>query len=797
MALRQYSTNQSSLPDFTTNSAMPHFGTPPPDPNQNPQDSSSPPSSGVTAGQVAGGLGAGVGIYGDLRHGGTVSDIHAGVSAAQQASRFGAFGDNSSAVNQGLAGLQEAYGIYQGIQRGGVMGYGGAAINAARLGSQVGAFGGASGAIGAAAGYAAVPLALYNFAENWRSGATGNDTLQGAEAGAAIGSVIPGVGTLVGAGVGAVVGAASSMFGPGREDPENAVWDKYAAAFDKNGAQAVSGASPSQNFQLLAGIFDSRGSSIPFYNQYGRMGEGKFMGDMTARINQAIQTGSVPPNATPQDIYSKVVEPWINSMSPGGWQDANTVEGSPTKAAVGNMLTGLIGQYQSGQITSQTPLGIKGQTVQMQPYVGASTPQAGGGVGAGPMPQNPLQHPLVSSAPTNLTHAASNKTAAGVPSHTGATMPSGPLRQYQLNDPTATGMIGADTGLGGASVMPSPVPQPPQTGTGGSTSPTGTASPASSPSADPGYGGLLGDLIGGGLGLYESGQATKQNNAAIGPVMQQGQNLSNAGNTLLNQSMQGKLTPAQQKVVDTSQQQGQTLINAATPVGQIAQDLMKQYQSGQLKPADQAQLDQQVQAAKAQVAQMLGPNADSTTAATYYSQIDQQALQTKQQMLNSYLATGNQEFDQWAATTQAGQQVMLQGQQYAVTQIDNTFQQALQASSYGGQEMLSALQLTMQQNTQVANAFQSYMGNLAKGFALQTANGAGGLSGIVKGLTGGSSSSSGTDLSTGVAASPDYGSIPGFNTSVPNDPGINDLLSSNSSYWDLPQTDYGSIPGYY
>jgi len=149
---------------------------------------------------------------------------------------------------------------------------------------------------------------------------------------------------------------------------------------------------------------------------------------------------------------------------------------------------------------------------------------------------------------------------------------------------------------------------------------------------------------------------------------------------------------------------------------------MQKYASGQLNAADQASLDQQTAAAKAQLAQALGPNVDSTTMATYMQQIDNQALITKQQMLNSYLATGNQEFDQWASTTEAGQATIMAGQQYAVTQIAQTFQQALEASSLGGSDIMQGIQLAVQSNTQIANALQSYMGNLAKAYAMSTAS---------------------------------------------------------------------------
>jgi hypothetical protein len=215
------------------------------------------------------------------------------------------------------------------------------------------ALGIAGGALGAAGG-------IYDLSQNWQSGATGSDIRGGAETGAGIGTaILPGVGTAIGAVGGAAVGAISSLFGPGKKDPETQTWDNYAGTFASKGAQGVSGATPAQNYQMLAGIFDARSSNIPFYQKFGRMGEGAFMQSMTSQINQAVTSGKVPKNATAQEIYQKVVEPWINSMSPGGWQNTSTSKGAPEKQAIGNLLTNIIQQYQQGMGGKFT--GIAGQ----------------------------------------------------------------------------------------------------------------------------------------------------------------------------------------------------------------------------------------------------------------------------------------------------------------------------------------------------------------------------------------------------------------------------------------------------
>jgi hypothetical protein len=280
-------------------------------------------------------------------------------------------------VELGLGGAGNILGAMQGFQTGGVGGYGQAGINLGALGTRaLGAAGaitpGTAGEIAQGLGYAAVPLSVYNFARNWQSGGTWQDLMGGAATGASIGSaILPGVGTLIGAGLGAEIGAISSAFGPGKMDPENVNWNNYARAFSQN-PSAVLGATPSQNYQALAGIFDARGSAIPFYNTFGRMGEGQFMTAMTDQVNRALQGGRVPVNATPAQIYSTVVAPWITQMGgQGGWQPTYTEQGAPEKGAIGALLTNLIGQWQSGMFNAASPMGIAGQNIPGLPVYGA------------------------------------------------------------------------------------------------------------------------------------------------------------------------------------------------------------------------------------------------------------------------------------------------------------------------------------------------------------------------------------------------------------------------------------------
>lgn len=321
------------------------------------------------------GVGNVSGIASGLASGTPTGYAGAAVNAGQLAGKVGAFGTgaNAGAVASGLQDIGAGLSVYQGIERGGFAGDTQAATGAAQLATNAGYLGGATGGLAKAVPYAAIPLAAYNFAtQDTKSGATGTDALGGAESGAEAGSAFGPVGTVVGAVVGAAAGAVASAFGPGRMDPENVTWDNYASAFDSNPAN-VNGATPAQNFQALSGIFDSRGTSIPFYGKYGRMGENQFMLGMTQQINQAISSGQITSSASPQDIYTQVVQPWINSMSPNGWQPTYTAKGASEQGAVGNVLTNLISQWQTGQLNSQSQVGVSGQTIQGLPNFGGGS----------------------------------------------------------------------------------------------------------------------------------------------------------------------------------------------------------------------------------------------------------------------------------------------------------------------------------------------------------------------------------------------------------------------------------------
>jgi hypothetical protein len=306
------------------------------------------------------------------------------VSAGTTAAKLGAnVLQQTGVISRGTAGtvgglaadVANLANIYTGIQQGGVTGYGGAAVNAAQLASRIPGMPGA-GPLGQVAAPLASALSVYNFAKGWQSGKTGADALSGAQMGATIGTeILPGVGTLIGGAAGAAFGAVSSLFGGGAADPETMGLNNYVPQYNANPAIA-SQLNPAQNYQLLSGIMDAKnnspGHSTPQEQYYGRMAESAMMNDVFSQVNSALKSGKIAPNATPQQIYQQVVDPYWKSKGMGiqpGWPYI-TSQGNNFGNAMQAAVTNLIGQWQKGQLTSQSQIGIEGQTDPSMPAFG-------------------------------------------------------------------------------------------------------------------------------------------------------------------------------------------------------------------------------------------------------------------------------------------------------------------------------------------------------------------------------------------------------------------------------------------
>jgi len=310
-----------------------------------------------------------LGVYNGIRQGGVAGYGGAALGANKALNAAGGYGSSNPML--GAAG--NVLGIYNGVKQGGVAGYGGAAVNAAEL----------AGVGGSYIPYVGAALGAYNVIANSESGRTGSDALQGAEAGAAIGTaVVPVIGTAVGAVIGGAVGAIASTFGPGAKDPEMQNWSNYKDAFNQDASKgglntAMKDVSQVQNpYKVLAGLFDLRqpqfgSDKVPIYQQYGRMGEQKFTNDMMKQIDAAKGKGITDPN----QMYSSVVKPWIDSFGKG----QNTGKNG---AAIEGLLQQMTAQYMNGSYQSNwkdvdngTPFAKSTST--------AATSQGGGMFGVG------------------------------------------------------------------------------------------------------------------------------------------------------------------------------------------------------------------------------------------------------------------------------------------------------------------------------------------------------------------------------------------------------------------------------
>jgi len=239
-----------------------------------------------------------------------------------------------------------------------------------------------------------------------------------------------------------------------------------------------------------------------------------------------------------------------------------------------------------------------------------------------------------------------------------------------------------------------------------------------------------------GIGIYEAKQAQKDAQAKANELKGLGTPLLNQGKSLLDQYNAGTLRPDQQKLVDFTTQQGQNLIQSGSALSTIAQQAFQDYQAGKLPAADEKRLQDQVAAQKQAVRQRLQSSGitDSTILTSQDQLIDDQAMQQRQSLLDARFATGNQAYDQWLKSTEAGQQLQLQGQQFASQAFETMLNDALGFSQAGMEPVAQSIALAMQSDKDLSDSITQLLGNLASAYAYtvagpgnaQTAGGAAG-----------------------------------------------------------------------
>lgn len=166
-------------------------------------------------------------------------------------------------------------------------------------------------------------------------------------AGAAAGSVVPIIGTAIGAIVGLI---ASGVFNR-KKDAEDANFQQAMAIYrqNPNGVYDIG-----NKYLVLAGLFDLHADqikgNIPIYKKYGRMGEYRFVTDMMALILQAAQSGRITVNDTPQSIFGRIVQPWIDGFGFGAMNDSNT-------DMINRILLGMTAEYVMGGQAAWSAIG--------------------------------------------------------------------------------------------------------------------------------------------------------------------------------------------------------------------------------------------------------------------------------------------------------------------------------------------------------------------------------------------------------------------------------------------------------
>jgi hypothetical protein len=309
-------------------------------------------------------------------------------------------------------------------------------------------------------------------------------------------------------------------------------------------------------------------------------------------------------------------------------------------------------------------------------------------------------------------------------------------------DPTSSLLSPAtDSSLGSLLTPSAPADTSPSSSSGGflsdlSSLGTDISSIMSSPLGELGtYAGLTA------YGLSQAQGAQQQTQQEANQITTASQPFLTAGQSLLSQYQKGTLPSWAQSTVNFDTQEGQSIINSGQALQTIAQQNFSLYSSGNLKPADQAALDQQTAAEKQQIASQLGAGGavDSSVAAAYTQQIDTNAAIQKQNILNSYYTTGDQAYNSWLTSTAQGAQLMNEGGQFAQSTFNQMLTGALGLSDIGMQGLTTAIGLTIQSDTQLSQEVSTLMSNIAAAYAYTLAGPGNAKSG---GTSGGSSSGS-------------------------------------------------------
>ena len=263
-------------------------------------------------------------------------------------------------------------------------------------------------------------------------------------------------------------------------------------------------------------------------------------------------------------------------------------------------------------------------------------------------------------------------------------------------DPAASGIIGST--LGKAATMP--------------TSPSSNSNPLSGVGSAI-MGGLsdlpVSDVLTTGAGLYSVNKADKANQALVNTLSGGAQPFITAGQDALKGYQ--NLSPLEQQQLNASVTAGTSAQQGAQPLIGLGEQQLNIAGSGNLPPELETQLQQQIQAAKAQLAQQYSP--DSSTYQQLAAKIDQQGLATRQQMLSQYQTSGQSTYTAGEAQLQAGQQEVASAYAAAQTEIDQNLKNALSMATTGLGPLANAVEMGLLNNANTQAQMQDLMKSIA------------------------------------------------------------------------------------
>jgi hypothetical protein len=141
----------------------------------------------------------------------------------------------------------------------------------------------------------------------------------------------------------------------------------YWKAVDQG--RGLGSAPPEELAEGFINFYRTNKNNFAGQEAYGRKGNEDFVYDMTQIVNKAVKDGTVPKDATAEEIYQKAVQPWLSSLGSGP-QDADA------KRIQDFMMTDMIYNFMQGKPISNAQ--VKGdknfKIVSEKPVFAGSAP---------------------------------------------------------------------------------------------------------------------------------------------------------------------------------------------------------------------------------------------------------------------------------------------------------------------------------------------------------------------------------------------------------------------------------------